>query len=76
MRKSLAILIATMALLLASAVPVSAHAPCNDVNEDGSPSGREYAEFHVAEMAKLGNIGGDGHVPGTHRGFSLCLGVH
>lgn len=67
------------ALLLTVAVAGSAAgqaAPCNDTNGDGSLSGFEYAQYHVAALAHEGMLGNAGHKPGEHMGFSLCLGVH
>ena len=75
MRRFLIALAAAGALAVASVVPAAAHDPCNDQNGDGSPSGFEYAKFHVSELAKQGLIGSV-HKPGEHRGFSLCPGVH
>ena len=67
-------------LLAAAAVPgvVSAHnaGPCNDTDGDGVPSGHDYAAHHIVAAAKAGALGNDGHKPGSHMGFSLCLGVH
>jgi hypothetical protein len=66
----------TVAALLAlgGAGASSAHnlGPCNDADEDGSPSGREYAAHHIVPLAHAGELGAGGHVPGSHRGFSLC----
>ena len=65
--------------VMVSAVPAAraqGAPPCNDADGDGSPSGREYATHHISAMAKEGMIGGGGHIPGSHQGFSLCLGVH
>lgn len=45
--------------------------PCNGEG----PGNSGYAEHHIAFMAQNGLIG-SAHVPGTHQGFSLCLGVH
>lgn len=61
------------ALLVGSAGPAAAHVtgPCNDTNEDGSFSGREYAKHHIVPLAHQGVIG-QGHKPGTHQGFSAC----
>lgn len=74
------IIFATLtAFLVLAATPVAlAHqaAPCNDANGDGSPSGREFAEHHITELAKSGMLGKDGHIPGEHMGFSACLNVH
>ena len=52
-----------------------AHGPCDDVDADGSPSGMEYGRFHVSSHSPHG-VGLGAHNPGTHQGFSLCLGVH
>ena len=41
--------------------------PCN-----GDGTGREYAQHHISAFAKAGLLG-QGHKPGTHRGFSVCL---
>lgn len=60
-------------LALAPASAASAHftGPCNDSDGDGMPSGQEYAQHHIAAGAHEGIIG-QGHKPGSHRGFSLC----
>jgi len=50
--------------------------PCDDSDGDGLPSGREYAQHHISAFAKAGMLGGEGHIPGSHQGFSVCLGVH
>ncbi len=64
----------------AAAMPgvASAHVagPC-----DGDGTGRSYAKHHISAQAGIGNghigtLGGDGHIPGIHMGFSACLGVH
>lgn len=78
MRRKTASLIGALVLAAAIAAPVAADTlpPCNDADGDGKPSGREYAAHHVSQLAQSGMLGSDGHQPGTHRGFSLCLGVH
>lgn len=78
MRKSLASLLAALALLIASTAVAAAHTapPCNDTDGDGSPSGAEYAAHHISALAQIGGLGNGGHKPGSHMGFSLCLGVH
>ena len=43
--------------------------PCNG-------DGRDYAEHHIVALATVGGLGDGGHKPGSHRGFSACLGVH
>jgi hypothetical protein len=76
MRRIAIAILAAGALAAASALPVAAQAaPCNDTNGDGSPSGFEYAQFHVTALAHEGLLG-HVHKPGEHQGFSLCLGVH
>ncbi len=73
MRKFVTTMLVTGLLTLGSAGVASAHfaGPCNDADEDGAPSGREYAQHHIAAGAHEGIIG-QGHKPGTHQGFSAC----
>lgn len=77
MRKVIAATVASLALVAALAGGAAADTlpPCNDAGGDGRPSGAEYARHHVSALARQGMIG-SAHVPGMHRGFSLCLGVH
>lgn len=67
-----------MALLTGAfaAGAASAHGPCDDIDGDGSASGREYAQFHISSHTPHGVAHSGAHNPGTHQGFSLCLGVH
>jgi hypothetical protein len=75
-RSQLAVIVAAALLILGLvAGPVAAHGPCDDINGDGSPSGMEYGQFHISSHAPHGVALG-AHNPGTHMGFSLCLGVH
>ena len=70
MKKRIVIFIAVAMLVLAYALPASAAdstGPCN-----GEKTGREYAEHHISAFAKAGNLGNDGHKPGSHKGFSVC----
>jgi hypothetical protein len=77
MRKPLIGLIAALALTVGVVASASAQAdPCNDTNADGSPSGFEFAQYHISALAQEGMLGNGGHKPGEHQGFSLCLGVH
>ena len=57
---------------LAAVLPAAAAPPCNDTNGDGSPSGYEYAQYHIRPAAQAGTLGAGGHIPGTHQGFSVC----
>jgi hypothetical protein len=68
-------LLAALLIGAFSAGPIGAHGPCDDVDADGFPSGMEYGLFHVSSHAPHG-VGLGAHNPGTHQGFSLCLGVH
>jgi hypothetical protein len=71
--RRLLVLVAVAAAALALAGGSSAQAPpCNDTNGDGTPSGQEFAQFHVTALAHEGMLGAGGHKPGEHRGFSLC----
>jgi hypothetical protein len=71
--RRLLVLAAGLASALVLAGGSAAQAPpCNDTDGDGSPSGFEYAQFHVTALAQEGMLGAGGHIPGTHRGFSLC----
>jgi hypothetical protein len=78
MRRSRLALATAIAALLTLSVAVgsaAAHGPCEDVNLDGAVTAREYAQFHISSHTPHG-VGLDAHNPGTHQGFSLCLGVH
>ena len=74
MKKRIITLVAVAMLVMAYAIPASAHTapPCNDANGDGSPSGQEYAKHHISALVKVGGLGNDGHKPGAHQGFSAC----
>lgn len=76
--KKLIVVLSVLVLLAVAAVPAFAHSapPCNDTDGDGSPSGQEYAAHHIVPLATSGGLGEGGHKPGSHQGFSLCLGVH
>lgn len=70
--------ILTFAVAVLAALPLalgaSAHAapPCND---SGEPGHSDYAQHHIVVLATAGELG-HVHVPGSHQGYSLCLGVH
>jgi len=79
MRRSIAALLAALALALATATSVAAAhnaGPCNDSDGDGSFSGAEYSAHHIVVLAPEQGLGSGGHIPGSHMGFSACLGVH
>ena len=77
MRKAVLLLAtaATTALTFGAAGSAAAHnaGPCN---ESGGPGHSDYATHHIVAAAHEGALGNDGHKPGTHRGYSLRLGVH
>ncbi len=60
---------------LLGAAPASAHSagPCDD---SGEPGNSDYAAHHIVALAHDQALGDGGHKPGSHAGFSLCLGVH
>jgi len=66
MKKKLATAAAAAMLVgtlgLASPAGAGGHAPAHG-------KGCGFGEFH-SSLAKAGNIGGDGHIPGSHRGAS------
>lgn len=68
MIRRMAVVAGTAALFaLAGASGASAHSapPCND---SGEPGHADYALHHIVPATP-------GHVPGTHGGYSLCLGT-
>jgi hypothetical protein len=77
MRYSLFALIvatATLFVALALAGPAAAHGPCEETFD--RPGASDYGRDHLASHAPHGLGIEDAHNPGTHRGYSLCLGVH
>jgi hypothetical protein len=75
MRKRMAVIVAALVATMTLSLSASAHnaGPCNDA---GGPGNSDYAKHHIVALATTGGMGVDGHVPGDHRGFSACLGVH
>ncbi len=68
----LLVLVVALAMTIVSTAFAAPMPPCNDFDGDGSPSGYEYAQYHIAAMAKAGILG-QGHKPGVvHQGFSTC----
>ena len=65
------VLVILMALTMALPASADRQGPCNN-----DETGRDYAKHHITEFAKDGDLGNGGHKPGTHMGFSTCLGVH
>ena len=74
MRRTLATLLASLALTAASVGSALAHdaGPCGDA--EAAASGRNYAEHHIVVNAQAQLLGPvHGHAPGAHQGFSTCV---
>ena len=71
MKKTLVRLLVPLLLALGLAAPALAHqaGPCTPSDDPGHS---EFARHHIVPFAQEGALGHDGHVPGTHRGFSAC----
>jgi len=68
----LVILVVALAMTIVSTAFAAPMPPCNDFNGDGSPSGFEYAQYHIVAAAQAGILG-HVHKPGAaHQGFSVC----
>jgi hypothetical protein len=74
MKRKLAIVAASAfvmsSLMVAPALADHNVGPCNDVEEPGNSA---YAKHHIVPVAKAQGMGHDGHKPGSHQGFSICL---
>lgn len=68
MRRLSIVFVLAIGMLLGATSAAFAHptGPCDD---SGGPGNSDYARHHIVNATP-------GHVPGTHQGFSLCLGVH
>jgi hypothetical protein len=74
LRRRLLLVTAALIVALPFGGPASAHAPCDEVND--RPGASDYGRDHIASHPPHG-VGIEGaHNPGTHMGYSLCLGVH
>ena len=71
MKRRLIVVLLVLIVALMLVVPAFAHSapPCND---SGDPGNSDYAQHHISALAKIGGLGADGHIPGTHQGFSVC----
>ena len=74
MRKKMATALAfAMVSALTVGTPAFAHqAPCD---EEAGPGHSEYATHHVVALAKTGELGAGGHIPGEHHGYAGLCGV-
>jgi len=68
MRRFVVVFVLAIGMIIGSMSAAFAHptGPCDD---SGGPGHSDYARHHIVNATP-------GHVPGTHQGFSLCLGVH
>lgn len=57
---------------LALAAPVFADHNAGPCNDSGGPGHSDYAQHHIVPLAQAGEVGGGGHVPGSHGGMSAC----
>ncbi len=65
-----ALALATMTALTVSAPAFATHNP-SACPQTAGPGHSEFAHHHI-----LPAVPEEGHNPGVHKGFSLCLGVH
>lgn len=73
-RRMATVVIAILATMTMSVGALAHQAgPCND---SGEPGNSDYAQHHIVAAAHEGALGAGGHIPGSHKGYSLCLGVH
>ncbi len=49
-----------------------AFAPAGNAQLPFCSSGADFGEFH-STLARAGGVGGEGHKPGVHQGFSVCV---
>jgi hypothetical protein len=61
--------VALMLMMLAPAALGHFAAPCTD---SGGPGNSDYATHNIVEEAKAGLLGAGAHIPGAHKGFSVC----
>ena len=76
MRKLIIGLTLIVLLVLATAAPAFAQHNVGPCNESGEPGNSDYAQHHIKPLATDRGLGDGGHKPGTHKGYSACLGVH
>ena len=69
-RRILTVLAITAVSVSMGASSASAHnvGPCND---SGEPGNSDYAQHHIVPAT----LGAGAHIPGSHGGFSVCLGT-
>ena len=73
MRRVLVVLFVALALLVVAPSATSQQPEPEPFPCEVFTSGASYGQEHVSAEAGDGNIGGDGHIPGAHLGFSQCM---
>lgn len=72
-KRGFLLLVAIAALTLQGASFAFAHGPCAETFD--RPGASDYGRDHIASHTPHGPADTH-HNPGTHSGYSLCLGVH
>ncbi len=67
-----ALVLAMMSALMFGSSAFAHQAPCDEAL---GPGHSEYAQHHVAPLAKSGGLGAGGHIPGEHQGYAGLCGV-
>ena len=71
MKRIIISLVIAMMLIMALAGSALADHNVGPCNDSGEPGNSDYAQHHIVP-AKLGN---NAHKPGSHGGYSVCLGT-
>ena len=72
MKKLIIGLMVSLLLVFALVGPALADHNVGPCNDSGEPGNSDYARHHIVPAT----LGAGAHIPGSHMGFSLCLGVH
>ena len=73
MRTVLAALLLGLGLALGALAPTAAHVGHGDPCAETGRGHSAYAHHHVVPLAKEGELGNEGHKPGSHQGYrGLC----
>ncbi len=65
------VLVAVLAMLLLALAPAALGHNVGPCNNSGEPGNSDYAQHHIVPA----DLGAGGHIPGSHGGFSVCLGT-
>jgi hypothetical protein len=72
MRRSFMLFSAGSLAALAFAAPGGANHNAGPCNTEAGPGHSEFAQHHVAPLARGGMLGAGGHKPGAHGGMAAC----